>query len=59
MNLGMWRVSGWVAALVIVMLGALSLARLGMADEPTLNVYNWNDYIGPDVIADFTKATGI
>src|SRR5262245_66086784 len=27
--------------------------------ERTVNVYNWSDYIGPTVLADFTKATGI
>ena len=29
------------------------------ADQPTLNIYNWSDYIGPNVIAGFTKETGI
>src|SRR5581483_5535811 len=27
--------------------------------ERTLNVYNWSDYIDPEVLADFTKTTGI
>jgi len=27
--------------------------------ERTVNVYNWTDYIAPDVIEDFTKATGV
>src|SRR5215471_11384872 len=27
--------------------------------ERVVNVYNWSDYIGPTVIADFTKQTGI
>ena len=27
--------------------------------EKVLNVYNWSDYIAPDVIAEFTKETGI
>jgi spermidine/putrescine-binding protein len=29
------------------------------AEEPRLNVYNWNDYIAKDTIADFQKAAGI
>jgi putrescine transport system substrate-binding protein len=27
--------------------------------ERVVNVYNWSDYIGPTIIDDFTKATGI
>src|SRR5262245_52990498 len=27
--------------------------------ERTVNVYNWTDYIAPEVIENFTKATGI
>ncbi len=52
------RFAGWIAASVLA-LAALGAARPGAADDPTLNVYNWNDYIGPDVVADFTRATGI
>jgi putrescine transport system substrate-binding protein len=29
------------------------------ADEKVLNVYNWSDYIQPNVIADFERETGI
>ncbi|WP_256646688.1 polyamine ABC transporter substrate-binding protein [Thermomonas paludicola] len=29
------------------------------AEEHVLNVYNWSDYVAPDTIADFEKATGI
>ena len=28
-------------------------------DQQSISVYNWNDYIDPEVIADFTKETGI
>ncbi|MEG2571229.1 MAG: extracellular solute-binding protein, partial [Clostridia bacterium] len=28
-------------------------------NQPVLRVYNWGDYIGPDVISDFEKETGI
>jgi putrescine transport system substrate-binding protein len=37
----------------------LSTALPAAADTPTLNVYNWSDYIGPNVISGFEKATGI
>ena len=30
-----------------------------LAQEKVVNVYNWNDYIAPDVIDIFTKETGI
>ena len=29
------------------------------AEDKVVNVYNWSDYIDPDVLADFTKETGI
>lgn len=47
-------------AIGIGALVAMSLvgSRPSRADQPVLNVYNWNDYIGPDVIADFSKETG-
>jgi putrescine transport system substrate-binding protein len=37
---------------------ALPLAAAG-AEESVLHVYNWSDYIAPDTIANFEKATGI
>lgn len=46
-----WRV-------MLVVLGAL-LPASAMAQQGTLNVYNWSDYIDPQVLADFTKETGI
>jgi len=43
---------------------ALALAALGgpggtAAEDRVLNVYNWNDYIGPNVVAGFEKETGV
>ena len=41
---------------------ALALTGQGpapAAEEKVLNVYNWSDYIAPDTIEKFTKATGI
>ncbi|EXI89364.1 MAG: Putrescine-binding periplasmic protein precursor [Candidatus Accumulibacter sp. BA-94] len=43
----------WAAAL------ALLLSSAGAAEELRLNVYNWNDYIARDTVAQFQKATGI
>ena len=37
---------------------ALSQAAIA-ADQQSISVYNWNDYIDPAVIEDFTKETGI
>jgi putrescine transport system substrate-binding protein len=38
----------------------LALSSLaGHAQEKVVNVYNWNDYIDPKVLEDFTKETGI
>ena len=37
----------------------LGLAAAAPAQERIVNVYNWSDYIDPQVLADFTKETGI
>jgi putrescine transport system substrate-binding protein len=37
----------------------LLTAGLAVAQEKVVNVYNWNDYIDPKVLEDFTKETGI
>ncbi len=29
------------------------------AEQKTLHIYNWSDYIAPDTLANFTKETGI
>ncbi len=34
-------------------------ATAGAADDKTLHIYNWSDYIAPDTLANFTKETGI
>ncbi|OJY43292.1 MAG: spermidine/putrescine ABC transporter substrate-binding protein PotF [Rhizobiales bacterium 64-17] len=44
--------------MLVTMVGAL-LPMSTMAQQRTLNVYNWSDYIDPQVLADFTKETGI
>ena len=43
-------------------LGALAVLAVGNAPaqrERFVNVYNWSDYIGPTVLDDFTRETGI
>ncbi|MCB6183318.1 polyamine ABC transporter substrate-binding protein [Leeia sp. TBRC 13508] len=43
-----------------VVLASLSAAcQMAWAEEPVLNIYNWNDYIGKDTIRQFEKETGI
>jgi putrescine transport system substrate-binding protein len=42
------------------LLALLLLATVpAAAQEQTLNIYNWSDYIAPNTIPDFEKATGI
>ncbi len=43
----------------LALLAALSLTQPVSAEEKTLNVYNWSDYIAPDTLERFTEATGI
>lgn len=42
---------------------AFALAALSVtgahAQQSTLNIYNWNDYIAPETVPEFEKATGI
>ncbi len=54
-------VSSRVAALIrVALVCALLPAALARAEEEkVLNVYNWADYIAPDMIANFEKETGI
>lgn len=35
------------------------ISRADAQDEPVLNIFNWNDYIGETTIEDFQSATGI
>src|SRR5882672_9934762 len=46
-----------LCALVSVFV-ALALSPVRAADKE-LNLYIWSDYLGPDTIAKFTKATGV
>jgi len=38
---------------------ALLISTSAYAQERTVNVYNWSDYIDESILADFTKETGI
>jgi putrescine transport system substrate-binding protein len=45
---------------LVAVFAALVLASgAAVAQEKIVNVYNWNDYIDPKVLEDFTKETGI
>ncbi|MCZ2293037.1 MAG: polyamine ABC transporter substrate-binding protein [Burkholderiales bacterium] len=44
-------------AVLATLLGAFTLAWA--QEEPRVNVYNWNDYIARDTIANFEKASGL
>jgi putrescine transport system substrate-binding protein len=43
----------------IVAAALLAAPALGRAQERVVNVYNWSDYIDPDVLDDFTRETGV
>jgi putrescine transport system substrate-binding protein len=44
---------------VVAALGFASSAALAQEEEKVLNVYNWSDYIGDDVLKKFEAETGI
>ena len=45
---------------VAVILGLVLLSSSAWAaEEKVVNVYNWSDYVAPDTLEKFTKATGI
>jgi len=46
----------WAAAIAVLI---VQPAPAQAPRERVVNIYNWSDYIDPDVIADFTKKTGI
>lgn len=48
----------WLTGLVAGALMAVSAGALS-AEQKTLHIYNWSDYIAPDTLANFTKETGI
>ncbi len=48
----------WLSGLVTGALMAVSVGTLA-AEQKTLHIYNWSDYIAPDTVANFEKETGI
>jgi putrescine transport system substrate-binding protein len=44
---------------LLPLLALLLMAVPAVAQERVLNVYNWSDYIDPDVVARFTRESGI
>ena len=53
------RLSSWVLGVVVLTGAAVLGAPRVTAEDAVLNVYNWSDYIGPDVVSGFTKETGL
>ncbi|PXV78814.1 spermidine/putrescine ABC transporter substrate-binding protein PotF [Pantoea sp. PNA 03-3] len=47
----------WLSGVVAGVLMAASAST--MAEDKTLHVYNWSDYISPDTVPNFEKQTGI
>lgn len=52
------RLAHWTVCLAVLSAAVLGATSRVSAEPPVLNVYNWNDYIGPNVVADFTRETG-
>lgn len=48
----------WLSGLVAGALMVVSVGTLA-AEQKTLHIYNWSDYIAPDTVANFEKETGI
>lgn len=48
----------WLSGVVAGLLMAASVTASG-AEQKTLHVYNWSDYIAPNTVPDFEKETGI
>src|SRR3954454_19159238 len=46
-----------LALFALTALGGWAIAQV--ANERTVNFYNWSNYIAPGVLEDFTKETGI
>src|SRR6201987_4695541 len=47
------------AAIMATILAALLMPASLMAEERTVNFYNWSSYMAPGVLEDFTRQTGI
>lgn len=47
------------ACLATLSLGSVSLSALAADDEKVVNIYNWANYIDPQILKDFERDTGI
>jgi putrescine transport system substrate-binding protein len=45
--------------LVVLAAATMATASAASAEDRVVNVYNWSDYVDPQVLEDFTKETGI
>lgn len=56
---------GWVSKTAMAAAGAVALLGLaacgqgGGADSQTVRIYNWSDYIDPELLQEFTTETGV
>src|SRR5262245_17707786 len=55
----MLRPSCFAGVAVTILAAIASAAAQPPQKERIVNVYNWSDYIGPTVLADFTRETGM
>ena len=53
----MLRHRGYINLGLLACLGVVSAANA--ADAPSVHVYNWYDYIGPNTLHDFQRDSGI
>lgn len=44
---------------ILAMIAVATLVSAAWAQEKVVNVYNWNDYVDPKVLEEFTRVTGI
>lgn len=49
----------WASVATLVLSASLLAAAPAQAEDKALNIYNWTDYIGPNVVPNFEKETGI
>ena len=55
----MWTKALGTAAVMAMSMTLAACGQGGAAKDQTLKIYNWSDYIDPQILADFTKETGI
>ena len=47
------------SSLLLAAAAAIVMAASASAEDKVVNIYNWSDYIDPDVLTEFTDQTGI